>query len=183
MEGEPQCSIDLAVFERPDVQRRFEGIRARLARRPAFASDPIVTNAGLARLTGELQQFMERSLGRLGTEPRHPPKLPSQLFRDFRPTGSLYAILEACVGIKVRPPRRAPCPPPRPGAKLTGGAAWRRRFGTRLLPSTSGTRCVMSGIASSSSPSAAPSRTINSYPDPESTSTNSLTSATWRWRA
>lgn len=124
MAGEPQCSVDLEVFERPDVQRRFEGIRARLARRPAFASDPIVTNAGLARLAGELQQFMERSLGRHGTEPRHPPKLPSQLFRDFRPTGSLYAILEACVGIKVRSAGRAPSPPPQTGATLTFGAIW-----------------------------------------------------------
>jgi SWI/SNF related-matrix-associated actin-dependent regulator of chromatin subfamily C len=91
-------------FETPEVVQTFEAMAAWMRSQPRNelgfdASD--ITASTLARLTGELNVFLETNLGKNSKpENRILTKFPQQVFRDTRPGGALCKILTLCLQFK-----------------------------------------------------------------------------------
>jgi hypothetical protein len=82
------------------MYNKFEGIREKLF--SSFPHDNTINNVSLATIACGLQQFMEDHLGRASAKPWPMTKLPTKLFRDYKPNGPLFVILDTCYRFKVR---------------------------------------------------------------------------------
>ena len=88
-------------YEDAYMYTRFEPIKEKLLQ--SYPNDPSISALQLSRLTCEIQQFMEDHLGRISVE-RVMTRLPTKLFRDYSPNGTLYTILHGCYDFKVCAP-------------------------------------------------------------------------------
>lgn len=106
MSSSRSSPLKVEDFETPEVIQTFEAMAAWMKSQPpnelGFDATDITAKL-LARVTGELNVFLETHLGRNSQpENRIITKFPQQLFRDTRPDGALCKILCLCFQLKER---------------------------------------------------------------------------------
>ncbi|VDM31832.1 unnamed protein product [Hydatigera taeniaeformis] len=88
------CGIAARFYENPEIIANFDPVRTWLTRNhKKYTQAEPPTNKSLAGLCYSLLMFQEQHFGKNGS----PPKLPSRLFVDFKPGGSLCYIFLICL--------------------------------------------------------------------------------------
>jgi hypothetical protein len=104
MSSSRSSSLKVEDFETPEVIQKFEALATWMKNQPStrLGFDAIdITPVILARITGELNVFLETNLGRNSPiQNRVITKFPQQFLTDIQPEGALCKILCMCFRFK-----------------------------------------------------------------------------------